>query len=188
MKLTNKFLLALFAVLFISVTSCKDDDDIVDPPEEELITDLVYTLTSTSGATVVLSFSDPDGDGGNAPTITGGTLSANTTYTGAIVLTNASETPAEDITAEVKEEDEDHQFFFSASSGLNVSFAYADQDADNNPVGLASTITTGDASTGTMTVVLRHEPAKDASGVSDGNISNAGGETDIEVTFDVTIQ
>jgi len=187
MKLTHKLLLALFAVLFLTMTSCKDDDPIVDPPEE-VITDLVYTLSPLSGDPVTLSFSDPDGDGGNAPTISGGTLSANTTYTGSIVLTNASETPAEDITAEIQEEDEEHQFFFSASSGLNATVAYGDQDADGNPVGLSSTVTTGDASSGTMTVTLRHEPNKNGTDVASGDITNAGGETDIEVTFDITIQ
>ena len=35
----------------------------------------------------------------------------------------------------------------------------------------------------TMTVILRHEPNKAGAGVSDGDITNAGGETDIEVTF-----
>ena len=37
-------------------------------------------------------------------------------------------------------------------------------------------------------MTLRHEPAKDASGVAAGDITNAGGETDIEVTFDVTVE
>lgn len=187
MKLTYKFLLAISSILFLTITSCKDDDPVIEE-EEEVITDLVYTLVSTSGNTVVLSFSDPDGDGGNDPTVTGGTLSANSTYTGSIVLTNASETPAEDITAEIAEEDAEHQFFFAASSGLNATIAYGDQDGNGNPVGLSSTITTGDASSGTMTVTLRHEPDKSASGVASGDITNAGGETDIEVTFDVTIQ
>ena len=41
---------------------------------------------------------------------------------------------------------------------------------------------------GTITVTLRHEPNKDAAGVSSGDIANAGGETDIEVTFNVEIQ
>ena len=103
-------------------------------------------------------------------------------------MTNSSATPAEDITAEIAEEDAEHQFFFAASSGLNATVAYGDQDDMGNPVGLSSVVTTGDASSGTMTVTLRHEPAKDASGVSDGDITNAGGETDIEVTFDITIQ
>ncbi|HBK71516.1 MAG TPA: type 1 periplasmic binding fold superfamily protein, partial [Flavobacteriaceae bacterium] len=36
--------------------------------------------------------------------------------------------------------------------------------------------------------ILRHEPNKSASGVSDGDITNAGGETDIEVIFNITVQ
>ena len=40
---------------------------------------------------------------------------------------------------------------------------------------------------GTITVILRHEPDKDASGVSNGDITNAGGETDIEVVFNVEV-
>ena len=61
-------------------------------------------------------------------------------------------------------------------------------DADGNPIGLATTVTTGAASTGEFTVILRHEPMKDAQGVKDGDITNAGGETDIEVNFPVEIQ
>jgi len=37
-------------------------------------------------------------------------------------------------------------------------------------------------------VTLRHQPDKGAIGVSDGDITNAGGETDIEVLFDVIIE
>ena len=49
-------------------------------------------LCSFAGAVpVVLSFTDLDGDGGNAPVINGGTLQANTTYTGTIDLLNEAE-------------------------------------------------------------------------------------------------
>ena len=186
MKFSIKYSWALLAVLFLAFSSCKDDDP-VEEPDEEVITNLNFVLTPTSGSAVTMTFEDLDGDGGNAPTIVGGTLQANTVYTGAITLSNESETPAEDITEEIAEEDEEHQFFF-AVSGVNATVAYTDADADGNPIGLATTITTGDASSGTMTVTLRHEPAKGADGVAGGDISNAGGETDIEVTFDVTIQ
>jgi len=155
--------------------------------EEEVITTLTMTLTPTSGDVVTLSFQDLDGDGANAPVITGGTLQANASYTGALELLNESESPAESITEEIAEEDAEHQFFFSSTvSGLSV--AYTDTDGDGNPVGLSTTVTTGDAGAGNMTVILRHEPDKNADGVSGGDISNAGGETDIEVTFPITVQ
>ena len=69
------------------------------PNEEELITTVNYTLTPADGsAAITLSFVDLDGDGGDAPTITGGTLIANTTYTGTLELLNEAEMPVEDIT------------------------------------------------------------------------------------------
>ena len=40
----------------------------------------------------------------------------------------------------------------------------------------------------TPSLSQRHEPVKDNPGVSDGDITNAQGETDIEVQFDVDIQ
>ena len=170
------------------LTSCGDDEDPDIENEQEVITTLSYTLTPDGGGTaVVLNFTDLDGDGGNAPVITGGTLAANTTYTGSMELLNETEDPAEDVTVEIAEEDDEHQFFFSTTvAGLSVG--YTDQDDDGNPIGLASSLTTGAAGTGNLTVILRHEPNKDGAGVSDGDIAEAGGETDIEVTFPIDVQ
>ncbi len=179
---------SLFILAIITMNSCKKDDPVVIN-EEEVITTLKYELVPVGGGTTVeLSFVDLDGDGGNAPVITGGTLEENKTYNGTLTLANESQSPAEDITAEILEEDEEHQFFFPVTSGLNVSVSYKDQDADGNPVGLSSEVVTTTASSGTLQVILRHEPTKTASGVSGGDITNAGGETDIEVDFPITIQ
>ena len=175
----------LFAVLFLN--SCKDDD-VIDIDDEELITTVTYTLTPTSGDVVTLSFSDVDGDGGDDPIITGGTLQANMNYTGTLDLRNDAADPAESITEEIEEEDLDHQFFFSTTGGIDLTVTYNDQDSQGNPLGLATNLVTSVASTGTLKVILRHKPEKTASGVSTGDITNAGGETDIEVTFDIDIQ
>ena len=103
------------------------------------------------------------------------------------MLLNELESPAEDITVEVQEEAEEHQFFFQNNiSGLII--AYTDEDENGHPIGLSSKISTTGSGSGTITVTLRHEPNKTAAGVSTGEITNAGGETDIEVTFDVEIQ
>ena len=56
------------------------------------------------------------------------------------------------------------------------------------PLGLSFEVTTGNTANETFTFVLRHEPDKSAAGVSSGDITNAGGETDIEVSFDVIIE
>ena len=175
------------AALALSVTACDDDDPIVDVNEEELITTVTVVLNGPSGTTTLRS-QDLDGDGGNDAVVTGGTVRANTPYTYAVSFTDETETPAEDVTAEVREEDEEHQVFFEAIGLDSVAFAYGDEDDDGNPVGLAGTLTTGPAGTGDLRVVLRHEPNKDGEGVSEGDLANADGETDVDVRIPLTVE
>ena len=180
----KNFKLLPLALVSLALFSCEPKDP-TDPHEEELITMLNVDLEA-GGSTLTLNFQDLDGDGGDAPVITVDTLAANTTYAGSITLFNESETPAEELTAEIFDEAEDHQFFF-ATTGASM-FAYADQDNNGNPVGLSFELTTGDAGMESYTITLRHEPEKTATGVSGGDITNAGGETDLEVVFDVTVE
>lgn len=184
----NQFLLfALVSMSLVYFSACTKDDPEI-PNEEEIITTINYTLTPDAGGTpIVLSFQDLDGDGGNDPIISSGTLAANTTYTASLELLNETENPAENITDEITAEAEAHQFFFQTTfNGLTVT--YDDVDANGKPVGLATKVSTTNAETGTITIILRHEPNKSASGVSNGDITNAGGETDVEVTFQVDVQ
>ncbi len=188
MKKLKNLSIAIITLLFI--TSCSSDDDAPAPVvEEEVITTMTITLTPDGGGTpVIMQTRDTDGDGPNVPVVTDPvTLAANTTYNGSIELLNELESPAENITEEVEEKDDEHQFFFQATNSI-ATFAYSDKDGNDNPVGLSFTLTTGSAGTGTVTVTLIHEPVKDASGVSDGNIANAGGEEDIAETFNVSVQ
>ena len=177
------------SLLFV-FSSC--DKDPVIPNEEELITTFSYTLTPVStGEKVTLTFKDIDGDGGNAPVITYiGELKTGTTYNGELILLNDAENPAENITEEIEEEDEDHQLFFAVSGGADgkLLISYDDKDANNQPVGLKTKVTTTGSGTGKLKITLRHLPDKSASGVSSGDITNAGGETDIEVNFDIVIK
>jgi hypothetical protein len=188
MKITNTIKITkLLAILFISVftfTACSDndDDDHNHDSEEELITTVNYTLTNGSDV-VTLKFSDPDGDGPIEPIYeVSGDLTANSTYTGIIELLNETESPVEDITEEVKEEADEHEFFYTSDvSGLAIT--KTDVDGNDNPLGIETSVTTGEAGSGTLTIVLKHEPTKP----NDGSSSSAGGSTDVEITFDVTI-
>ena len=185
-----KTLKLIIGLLFIiGLQSCSSDDDNPTPVnEEEVITTMTIRFTPQGGGNeLVLRSQDLDGDGPNAPVITDDIVFApNTVYNASIELLNELESPAEDITTEVEEEGDEHQFFY-VLTGDNVATAYGDMDANGNPIGIDFTLTTGDASNNTITIVLRHEPAKDASNVSDGDITNAGGETDIEATFGFTV-
>lgn len=185
--------LLLISAVALTMTACKkDDDDDNNSPtpvnEEEVITSVIMTFTPTGGGDVQeLSFRDVDGDGGNPPVIIGDTLSAGTIYTATLQILNESETPTDTTTYEIMDESDVHQFFF-AVSGADMTWSYADQDVNGYPIGLQSNWTVGNASSGSITVTLRHEPDKTAPGVSDGDITNAGGETDVEVTLPVVIQ
>ncbi|MAC86356.1 MAG: type 1 periplasmic binding fold superfamily protein [Flavobacteriales bacterium] len=182
---TVKFLsTTIFATALIF--SCSSDDDSTPEPvlEEEVITTMTITLTADGQADVILQTQDLDGDGPDLPVVTvSGNLSSNTNYSGSITLLNETEDPAENITEEIEEEDLEHQFFYSVGSGLDAQTDYNDADSEGNPLGLDFVLSTYSASSGTITFTLRHEPNKPNMGLED-----AGGETDIEATFNVSIQ
>lgn len=188
MKYLVKLRWMLMLTMAITIFSC-DNDDPEPVNEEELITTVRVTFTPAGGGNAVeASFRDFDGDGGNSPLITNPTLAANTTYAVSIQFLDETQNPAEDITEEVEEEADEHQVFFEVASALNLTYEYGDEDGNGNPIGIDGTVTTGDASSGTLNVVLVHEPNKSASGVANGDITNAGGEEDVRVSFSVTIQ
>ena len=188
MKTIKFTLLATLTLLFF--TACENDNNPDPVNEEEVITTLTARFTPQGGGNAVtLMYRDLDGDGPNDPTITvSGNFANGTVYSGSIELLNETETPAEDITEEIQEEDDEHQFFYALANSDIAMVTYTDEDGDGNPVGLTVDMETTARGTTTLTMTLRHEPNKNASGVSDGNIANAGGETDIEVTFTITVE
>ncbi len=183
----NLIKITLILALPLALFSCSNDDDTPQPVnEEEIITTVTLILTPDGGGTTVaFQSTDLDGDGPDDPVVTvSGNLAANTTYNGETVFLNETENPAENITEEVTEEGEEHQVFYVPSTGLNASFSYANFDANGNPIGTLFTLQTGAASTGSLNVVLRHEPKKP----NNGTLADAGGETDVMVSFPITIE
>lgn len=176
---------------------CSDDNDEVPPPinQEEVITTLNVTLTPDTGDVVTFKSYDEDGDGPSAPKITvSSPLKAKTTYDGEVQLLNETVDPAESTTDEIRKEADEHQFFYAEGGAIDATLAYADTEASypplkgSNPVGIKFTLKTGAASSGTMSVTLIHEPKKNADGVSGGDITNAGGETDFTATFPMKVE
>lgn len=180
---------ALYSFILLTgllFTACSDDDTPPAPvDEEEVITTLMVTLTSNTGQTITLNSQDLDGDGPNDPTISvSAPLSVATTYSGVIELFNETVSPAEPVHEEVAEESAEHQFFYTQGGNINVTTNYGDFDGNGNPLGLSFSLSTTSAGQGTMTFTLRHEPLKP----NDGTLSGAGGETDLSVTFPITIE
>ncbi len=175
--------IGLSSLLYFS--SC-DKADL--PNESELITTLQYTLIdSTTKDTSLFLFLDKDGDGGFEPLIRSSNLKNNHIYFGQLSLFNEATIPATDIGIEIKKEAEAHQFFYISEGNLDVKLYYTDQDSLGYPIGLTTRLETGNTGSGTLRIVLRHQPDKTASGVSNGTITNAGGDTDIDVRFPITI-
>lgn len=171
----------------LAFVGCNNDDDNPEPVNEsEVITTVNVTLTPQGGGTpVTLSFEDLDGEGSGAPTVTvSGPLAAGTTYDGTIeFLDRTDPNDVEDITEEVEEESDEHEVFFFPV-GVNLTFSNLNTDDDGNPLGTVFTVSAGAASNGTLTIALIHEGNKP----NDGTLAGAGGETDVEVAFSVSIQ
>lgn len=179
----KKYALFLAMSLALGFTSCDKDDD-VDPNEEELITTLkVSLLPSGSTTPLVFTFKDVDGPAGAPPAQFDSIIvDANKSYAATVQFLNESETPAEDITAEISAEADDHQVYF-ASTGASINVSNLNNDSKGLPLGLTSTWQTGTAGTGKMKITLKHKPGTKAAG---DPVSK--GETDVEVEFNVRIK
>lgn len=178
--------LGMLVLSIFSFTSCENQTTPDEVNEDELITTVEVTLI-TDSQTIILKSVDLDGPGGADPIITvTDPLTKNTVYSGTVRFLNELED--EDITEEVLAEAEEHQVFYQAPTAFGT-FTYDDTDADGKPIGLEFTFTTGSTATsGNLRVTLIHEPNKSGIGVAEGKIANAGGESDVEVDFQVQIQ
>jgi hypothetical protein len=189
----NLKLMAFAAFTLITISACSNDDDtatLVPVNEEEVITTVRAVLTPQGGGTAVtLTSRDLDGDGPNAPVNTvSGNFIAGSVYTGKVSFLNEVATPAEDITTEIEEEGQDHQLFYTQTGGNLGTFTYTDTDTNGNAIGLNFKYTAAATpAAGTLTITLIHQPDKGANGVAQGIPTNAGGSTDAQVAFAVTV-
>jgi hypothetical protein len=194
MKLTIQYFL-----LLMMMGACLDEPVREDAPE--LITKVTLTFTPNGGGeTVVVSASDPDGDGIQSIAADGAiVLQQNQTYILNLSLFNELADPTSpqyNITAEVEEEGDEHLFFFAWTNNLfsapsgdgNIDdrrHALDYQDTDGaNPIGLITQWhTISSASNGKFTILLKHQP-----GSKSATSTSADGETDLDLTFDLEVQ
>ena len=194
--------LAIAAIGFFS--GCSEDPKKEDTPE--LTTKVTLTFTpDAGGSAIVVTATDPDGLGTQDIIADGEIdLAVNATYTLTLALINELAQPSEpeyDITAEVEEEGDEHQFFFSwtndvfsdpAGNGnvdnrsdvVNYTGGFNARDVNNRPLGLTTTWTSkASAASGSFRVLLKHQPDLK----SDTSDSNTG-ETDLDITFTINVQ
>jgi hypothetical protein len=199
MKTLRFICLLLVAGSLLFLSGCKKDDP---KPENipEAITKATLTFTPAGGAAVIVTATDPDGDGPLPRTLSGPiNLVKNVSYTLKITLINELAKPTDpeyDITAEVDEEADEHIFFFAWTNNTfsnptgngnvdNRSDAvnYVDRDTKGLPLGLETSWTTINATgNGTFQVILKHQPD-----LKSATSKSTDGESDLDVTFTLNV-
>lgn len=96
----------------------------------------------------------------------------------------------EKVHEEIKEEGEEHQFFFFVElEDIFTSFAYADEDKEGNAIGLKNIIEVNNQELSSIfQIVLRHGLDKNhsnAQNYNDFNYRNAGGSDDLNLTLTI---
>lgn len=178
-KQATAVILLLITVLVFP--ACDKEDNTPDN-DQELITTVRITLTDGVTTPVSAQVQDLDGIGGNPVVVQELALQANTGYSFSVAfLDEQNQSAPIDITEEVEEESAEHLVCHLVTGNLDEPVR-TDLDSGGQPLGLAGTIQTGAAGTGTLTVILKHLPDKSASDPC------ATGETDVQVTFPVVIQ
>lgn len=202
-KLKFNALFILLVPMGLLMASCEKDDPVPEV-DQEVITDVTLTFTEVDeadqpveGTAIVAVASDVQGIGlGNSLEIDViSSLGAGKKYQLDISLFNSI--AGEDVTEEVAEDDTEHQFYFLGSAfvgdGAFLAYDYGDADSNGKPLGLKGFVTVDESTTansGTFRLVLRHDLDKDYTGADNphfGNFEQAGGESDLDVDFQVTL-
>lgn len=192
------FMAMTFAALAL-FTSCSDDPEPENVPE--LITKVTLTFTPVGGGTTVtVNATDPDGEGVQNIVVDGPiNLVKNKSYTLTVGLFNELANPSDpeyNITEEVKEEGDEHIFFYSWTNNVFSNPAgngnidnradavnYNDRDENGLPIGLNTSWTTLDApASGSFRIMLKHQPA-----LKSATSTATDGETDLDLTFTINV-
>lgn len=197
-KLISRSIFYTSATAFALLLSGCDDDEPAREETPELITQVVLTFTSASQP-LTFTASDPDGDGPQDLEIEDPiVLAPNQGYTLNIQFFNglvAPGDPGHDLSEEILEEADEHMLFFGWTDGVfsdpsgdgnldstNDDVNYEDADSNELPLGLTTTWLTGTGGTGTLRIILKHQP-----GLKSSSSGSTTGETDVDVTFPVTV-
>lgn len=177
------FSVSMAAILALSLTSCRHDDD--HDHEGELITTVHLHLTSPTGAVTMATWKDISPDDAAGRTIDTLYLDDATVYTGRVEFRDESRSPAGDITAEIRKEADEHLVIYRQEPALNPAWftvLRTDKDSRNRELGLQYNLETRSTTgiTG-LRVILRHQP-----GSKDG--TETPGDDDVNVLFPVKIR
>jgi hypothetical protein len=189
----KSFLYVLLLTTF-AFTACNSEDPEAEN-DQEVITDVILSFQELNlsgiptGAIITFKASDPQGiEVGSTPTIDNVTLIKGKTYQMKIEVRNSIAN--EDITAEILAESDEHQFYFLGTAFVGSSvLTYTYADPSGELIGLEGKVVIAQSpgfNNANMRIVLRHDLDKNFPGALNPNFENfiqAGGETDLDITF-----
>jgi hypothetical protein len=190
MQLFKKAVVLMLPISVLFAACNRDEQNPTPTDDNERITTATLSLTNTAAPTEIVT-ATIDGIGDAQPNVTGATLSlkTNATYNGSVSLLDKSKTPTVNQTDDIRQEANEHLFVYTytpaTSSPASLTVTATDRDTNPTPgpypVGITTSVRTGAASTGTLNVVLRHQP-----NVKNGTATP--GSSDLDVNFPVVIR
>lgn len=200
MKTLQKLPLYLLSAGVFAFASCESDDPVIEN-DGELITDVTLHFTeldeagNPTGSAMTFTASDSEGiEVGTAPTVETVNLASGKSYQLEIEVANSIEN--EDITEEILEESDEHQFYFlgSAFVGTTAPLTYSYNDDSDELIGVKGTVMVVESpatNNAQIRIILRHDLDKNYPGADNPNFENynsAGGESDLDITFPLVIE
>jgi hypothetical protein len=186
MKMTKNYILTIVSLLIFFITACnnKEEQGVTAPLGNEFLTTTILNLQNLSipsdKSTISYKLI-----GTNPAVISPDTLilHKNSSYSCAVVILDETKNPEDTVSIVIKERANYHLFFFRPTPELDLADSITDRDTNIPPlpVGLQSIIKTMNISTGTLEVILRHQP----------NVKNGTyppGSTDLDVFYPVKIE
>ena len=191
----KNLLLYTMAALALTFSSCESEDPLPEN-DAEVITDVILTFVEVNqtiipiGTPFSIKASDPEGiELGSEPIIETINLETGKSYVMTIQVLNGIED--EDITKEILAEADKHQFYFLGDTFSQNAIAISYIDPSGKNLGLENILSTSNtAFTGIWRVILRHDLDKSFPRATNPNFENfaqAGGSSDLDITFPVVI-
>ena len=209
--------LILFLIPLMAACAPGGQEDPEVPPEDSssgLITSLILNFRPVSGSET-LSFGWTASKGDDEVEVDSIPLPDRTdhhhhdtqAYNLEVELWNDHADPVVDVGSEVEDAAEEYQLFFTGSAvegpatgsnaGAVIAHDYLDSDSEGLPLGLENRVDTLAWGAGLLTVTLRHLPSQDGQEIKNSSLADdvandgfdaIGGETAIQVTFEIEVE
>lgn len=174
---------SLSLILSLNFYACKKVSEAKNEVEHASINKVELVVKESDVVVATVIAEDADGDGGNAPVITGAlNLQANKTYTAAVRFMNIANGISKDVSSTIEQQGKDHEVFFVLKD-LSFPIEKTDKDSNGFPLGLKSIWKTNiNPAKGSVLIKLMHK-----SQIKGPNDDASKGHSDISISFPLNV-